>query len=275
MSKRRCKHVLQSALQDAVQPPTGCQSIVRAVGSRGGNHVEVEFPDGRRTLAMLPARFNKKLWVRRGGYLVVEEAEDVGAGAVSALIVSVLYSDGVRALRKLPGVWPAEFAEADAHRLVDVLSSSRFLVTVSSLHLFNLALCLLLFVATKEHRDRLASWPECLEGAGCAAGAWQAAAACGWSVESDLECHAHGRPLRSLFKSHYCAVPAVRRASAPALARTATPKLGLAMDDLLDDLLGSAVARLMTAGEVSAALDRRAHSAPPEHLVRGCEWAEE
>lgn len=41
MSKRRCKHVLHSALQDDVQPPTGRQGIVRALGSRGGNHVEV------------------------------------------------------------------------------------------------------------------------------------------------------------------------------------------------------------------------------------------
>ena len=67
----------------------------------------MEFPDGRRTLAMLPARFNKKLWVRRGGYLIVDEAADAaaGAGAVSALIVHVLYAEGVRALRKLPGVW--------------------------------------------------------------------------------------------------------------------------------------------------------------------------
>ncbi len=40
MSRRRCKHVLQSVLQDDAQPPTAGQSIVRAVGSRGGNHVE-------------------------------------------------------------------------------------------------------------------------------------------------------------------------------------------------------------------------------------------
>ena len=56
---------------------------------------------------MLPARFNKKLWVRRGGYLIVDEAADAaaGTGAVSALIVHVLYAEGVRTLRKLPGVW--------------------------------------------------------------------------------------------------------------------------------------------------------------------------
>ena len=41
MSRRRCKHVLQSSLQDEVKPPAAHQSIVRAVGSRGGNHVEV------------------------------------------------------------------------------------------------------------------------------------------------------------------------------------------------------------------------------------------
>ena len=54
-------------------------------------------------------------------------------------------------------------------RLVDLLPSSRFLVTVSSLHLFNLALCLLLYIATKEHRDCLAQQAggktTCLQGA--------------------------------------------------------------------------------------------------------------
>lgn len=59
--------------------------------------------------------------------------------------------------------------QSSGRRLLDVLSSSRFLGTVSSLHLFNLALCLLLYIATKEHRDSLArhagARPACLQGA--------------------------------------------------------------------------------------------------------------
>ena len=39
---------------------------------------QVEFPDGRATLCLLPAMFHKKLWVKKGNYLVVEDAPEVG-----------------------------------------------------------------------------------------------------------------------------------------------------------------------------------------------------
>ena len=41
MSNGRRKHVLQNSLTGHVEPPTEGQQIVRAVGSRGGNIVEV------------------------------------------------------------------------------------------------------------------------------------------------------------------------------------------------------------------------------------------
>ncbi len=65
---------------------------------------QVEYPDGRQTLSLLPAKFHKKLWVKRGNYLIVEGAQDTDA-AVTAQIVSVLFADDVRALKKLQGVW--------------------------------------------------------------------------------------------------------------------------------------------------------------------------
>ena len=41
MSNSRRKHVLQNSLTGHVEPPTEGQLIVKAVGSRGGNIVEV------------------------------------------------------------------------------------------------------------------------------------------------------------------------------------------------------------------------------------------
>ena len=77
-------------------------------------------------------------------------------------------------------------------------------------------------------------------------------------------------------------LPLCANASMPPLAprRTATAPApnqahGAVMDDVLDDLLGSAVARLMAASEARPELARRAHSAPPAAMLDGCElWVE-
>ena len=47
---------------------------------------QVQLPDGQQTLCMLPAKFNKKLWVKRGGYLIIERdaaADSQQAGQTS------------------------------------------------------------------------------------------------------------------------------------------------------------------------------------------------
>ena len=67
----------------------------------------MEFPDGRSTLALLPAKFHKKLWVRKGSYLIVEDAAEAGdeGSRVTGLVAAVLYADHVKQLRRMPGVW--------------------------------------------------------------------------------------------------------------------------------------------------------------------------
>lgn len=109
--------------QQDVGPPQEGQAIVRALGSRGSNLVEVEYPDGRTTLVLMPARFNKKLWVKRGGYLVIEDSPQAEADTkVTGSIVAVLYDEHIKALAKLPGVWPSLFASSgDKAALQDVL----------------------------------------------------------------------------------------------------------------------------------------------------------
>ncbi|KAL4422874.1 hypothetical protein ABPG75_009071 [Micractinium tetrahymenae] len=108
MSRR--KHLLQT-LQQGVEPPGEGQHIVRALGSRGSNIIEVEFPDGRSTLCLLPAKFHKKLWIRKGSFLIVEDAPEASAEGhrVTGFVAAVLYADHVKQLRRMPGVWPPEF----------------------------------------------------------------------------------------------------------------------------------------------------------------------
>lgn len=68
---------------------------------------QVEFPDGRSTLCLLPAKFHKKLWVKNGNFLIVEDApEAAGEGSrVTGQILAVLFADHVKQLKRMPGVW--------------------------------------------------------------------------------------------------------------------------------------------------------------------------
>ncbi len=67
----------------------------------------MEFPDGRSTLCLLPAKFHKKLWVKNGNYLIVEDApEAAGEGSrVTGQILAVLFADHVKQLKRMEGVW--------------------------------------------------------------------------------------------------------------------------------------------------------------------------
>ena len=133
-----------------VEPPGPGQAIVRAMGVRGGNLVEVwtgvvllgrlggraagaawrrsrprladaqptcpppshhppevERPDGSTFTALLPSRFHKTLWVKRGGFLIVDAPPDAAAagGRLAGAVVAVLYDGDVRRLQDMEGVW--------------------------------------------------------------------------------------------------------------------------------------------------------------------------
>ncbi|KAG1680995.1 hypothetical protein FOA52_009954 [Chlamydomonas sp. UWO 241] len=109
MSRRR-KHVTLGLL-DEVHLGEG-QSVARVEAARGGNLIEVELRNGRNTLVLMPAKFIKKLWVRKGGFVVIEqqaEAEEAGH-KVTGTIATILYEEHIKELKK-QGVWPIEFDE--------------------------------------------------------------------------------------------------------------------------------------------------------------------
>mmetsp|Transcript_16659 Transcript_16659/g.28595 ORF Transcript_16659/g.28595 Transcript_16659/m.28595 type:complete len:232 (+) Transcript_16659:130-825(+) len=145
MSRR--KHVTRGL--EHVEAPTDTQRIVHVIGTRGGNIVEVSYPDGSTTLCMLPSKFNKTLWIKRGGYVLIEEGQvatatqsasqgpgdpagkpgppETGTGGeesaqsrgapissrgnkVTGTIAAILYDQQVRQLKRMKGVWPVEFS---------------------------------------------------------------------------------------------------------------------------------------------------------------------
>lgn len=81
-------------------PPTPARTCVPASPA-----AQVEFPEGRTTLCLLPAKFHKKLWIKRGSFLIVEGAADEVDGRVTGQILRVLYEDQVKHLKRMAGVW--------------------------------------------------------------------------------------------------------------------------------------------------------------------------
>jgi hypothetical protein len=59
------KHVVAGSLHD-YPVPEGEQEIVRVTEMRGSNIVEVVRPSGEKILCLMPAKFKKTLWIKRG-----------------------------------------------------------------------------------------------------------------------------------------------------------------------------------------------------------------
>ncbi|XP_024527262.1 probable RNA-binding protein EIF1AD [Selaginella moellendorffii] len=108
--RRGMRQALDSC--SCVDPRASGLSIMRVVALRGSNLVEVEDEKLERTLCLLPAKFSKSLWIKRGNYVLVEEADrqkllDANA-KVTGIISQVLYRDHVKELQKT-GCWPKGF----------------------------------------------------------------------------------------------------------------------------------------------------------------------
>eukprot|EP01025_Chloroclados_australasicus_P017181 TRINITY_DN18744_c2_g1_i2.p2 TRINITY_DN18744_c2_g1~~TRINITY_DN18744_c2_g1_i2.p2 ORF type:complete len:171 (-),score=30.02 TRINITY_DN18744_c2_g1_i2:355-846(-) len=114
MSTRR-RHLLHQKQQHVVQVPSEDQKIVQAISTQGGNVVEVAYPDGSKSFCLLPTRFNKTFWIRRGGYLIISELDEQeqGGNKIRGMVESVLYDQDIKQLKKMDGIWPPEFDEED------------------------------------------------------------------------------------------------------------------------------------------------------------------
>lgn len=116
MSRR--KH-LEEQMLSAPELQEG-QAIARVVKLHGSNIVEVETPkvtekglssdedDLEECLCLLPAKFSKRFWVKRGNFVVIEftVAKDHSTGGkIKGTITHILYPDHVKELKKDRSLW--------------------------------------------------------------------------------------------------------------------------------------------------------------------------
>ena len=124
------KSITEDVLNGFPVPEEG-ECIAKVLCSRGGNLLETQCPDGEITLAMLPTKFRKLIWVKRGtaphtplplftlsappsvpagDFVIVsgatgEIATSAGErGKVRLLVQHILYRDQVRHLKN-KGLW--------------------------------------------------------------------------------------------------------------------------------------------------------------------------
>ncbi|TYZ61666.1 hypothetical protein PybrP1_010665 [[Pythium] brassicae (nom. inval.)] len=107
------KGVTDKVLYDAPEPKEN-EQIVRVVGLRGGNLFEVADALGTRSLTLLPAKFRKLIWIKRGDFLIVASSDEAATGkkkkktAVSSNVEHILYKDQIKHL-KSANLWPEAF----------------------------------------------------------------------------------------------------------------------------------------------------------------------
>jgi probable RNA-binding protein EIF1AD len=101
------KHVTKESVENYLLPQHP-QEIVKIISSRGNNLHEVETETGERYLVSMPTKFRRNVWVKRGGYVVVEPI--VEGNKVKAEIVQILLKDQIKYIRE-EGKWPSAFAD--------------------------------------------------------------------------------------------------------------------------------------------------------------------
>ncbi|KAI9886114.1 MAG: hypothetical protein M1823_002074 [Watsoniomyces obsoletus] len=85
--------------------------IARVTRAAGNNLFEVQLPSSQR-LVELPSRFRSTVWIRRGGFVLVNiKALEHRENKIGGEIVNVVRDE--KAWRKQP-YWPKEFARAAA-----------------------------------------------------------------------------------------------------------------------------------------------------------------
>ncbi len=119
------KHLTDSVLNDLPEPQEN-ERIARVVATRGGNQFDICVAnDATVCLAILPTKFHKLVWVKRGDYVLVQVGADEEIagdetkvksdnnhddGGVRHMITHILYKDQVKHL-KSKNLWPEDDPE--------------------------------------------------------------------------------------------------------------------------------------------------------------------
>eukprot|EP01103_Thecamoeba_quadrilineata_P019676 TRINITY_DN8076_c0_g1_i1.p1 TRINITY_DN8076_c0_g1~~TRINITY_DN8076_c0_g1_i1.p1 ORF type:complete len:133 (+),score=30.60 TRINITY_DN8076_c0_g1_i1:132-530(+) len=119
---RSRKHITQETLF-AFPEPEGTETIARVISTRGSNQLEIEYPNGEKVLCLLPSKFIKKIWVKRGDFLIVDPVagNKTTDCKILATVRNILYPDQIKHLRQKQ-LWPSEFEPKQQQKEDDIIS---------------------------------------------------------------------------------------------------------------------------------------------------------
>eukprot|EP00123_Amoebidium_parasiticum_P000591 comp11435_c0_seq1/m.5848 comp11435_c0_seq1/g.5848 ORF comp11435_c0_seq1/g.5848 comp11435_c0_seq1/m.5848 type:complete len:149 (-) comp11435_c0_seq1:141-587(-) len=106
MSKAtKFKYVAKEILEEFPEPDEN-HPIMKVVSTHGNNLHEVESPTGQKVLCNMPPKFQKRVWIKKGDYVIIEYVKEITK--VQADIMHILYADQIRNIKQ-KGLWPAEW----------------------------------------------------------------------------------------------------------------------------------------------------------------------
>ncbi|KAJ8128589.1 hypothetical protein O1611_g5046 [Lasiodiplodia mahajangana] len=108
----RPKRDIRAAAEESTTPPdmlTPTQHVARVIKAEGNNLYSCLLPSQQTVLVELAARFRNTIWIKRGGYVLVDlTPPDEKKGKVEGEIANVVAEE--KEWRK-QSYWPKEFAK--------------------------------------------------------------------------------------------------------------------------------------------------------------------
>ncbi|KAI2626250.1 hypothetical protein GGS21DRAFT_280315 [Xylaria nigripes] len=110
----RPRRDLRAAMEESTSPPNELapqEHVARLVKAEGDNRYSCLLPNQQTVLVELAARFRKTIWLKRGGYVIVDLTPvNEQKGKLQGEIVNVV---GEEKLWRKQSYWPKEFAKTD------------------------------------------------------------------------------------------------------------------------------------------------------------------
>ncbi|KAH8795115.1 hypothetical protein F5882DRAFT_41476 [Hyaloscypha sp. PMI_1271] len=109
------RNIFAAAEETSTPPPslTPTQAIARVMKAEGNCLYSCSLPDQKLVLVELLSRFRNTIWIKRGGYVLIDTKEtDVRQNKIDGEIINVVRDEHI--WRKEP-YWPKEFAKASSY----------------------------------------------------------------------------------------------------------------------------------------------------------------
>ncbi|KAL2070735.1 hypothetical protein VTL71DRAFT_13761 [Oculimacula yallundae] len=110
------KRNIVAAAEETSTPPSELsttQSIARVIKAEGNSLYSCSLPNQKTILVELPSRFRNTIWLKRGGYVLIDTKEaEVRQNKIDGEIINVVRDE--HSWRK-EAYWPKEFPKTSAY----------------------------------------------------------------------------------------------------------------------------------------------------------------